>query len=832
MRSIDGLFQSVMLQGDLWNALGKLREAHDSFINAAAIATNVPKLSAEKWQEAFISQQSCLHAQGKNDEALANLVPLLDSEELSLIMQGLLHRTLGNIYRSAANWHKAEYYLTSAVEIAKSLGDQVREAKWTAELGRVYRSSGLHQKALENQKVAYEFALNRGDVDQLASVCGYIGFTNYSMKQPNHLEAIRYLGTRLLLAEKLLEDQPGIRWCLNNLGKIYHSMGTLEPAIRCFQKSLDMVKGTGNLLGEGTAIGNLGSVLRDAGQYKEAVKCHKQYLVNAGKRLDIGGEAIMQYELAVDHLLLGDKEQCRSYALQGLQTLEVMRSQLADTDDQLKLGNHEKNQARICNILLYVLIELGQYKAALLVSELGRARALCDLMNTRWHTNSALLAQFAELLGQTTMILDQAVVSNLCDQLVDLSRQSSSSIIIYSVVDEPAATSAEQRRQWLYIWVVTDASESKKAIHFAKKLISSKDHNFKPRLEEDTLSSSRRDIKLKKKSKKATAQPVTSSSVSVPAASPQSPKHDSSSSPSAQTFDQYSTLIAPIEAYLSSSNSPPPSRLVIIPHSFLFTVPFAALQNANGRFLVEDYVLSYAPSISVLHLIAQKAHSVQPDDGSVPLVIGNPLMPLPEVEQLAGAEDEAKSVHEIIGGELYLNKEATKELVRSSLPQHHSIIHLATHALLGNSVAEHLEAVETSNKQDGGDYTVKGAVVLGRSGPACSGILTSREVQELDLSGCQLVTLSCCSTALGKVTQDGILGLSRAILVAGATCLVTTLWPIQDKPTAELMSKFYTYYKESGDAPAAMRSAMVTLMSAGFSNEQWAAFYVTGISLL
>ena len=195
-----------MLQGDLWGALGKLREAHDSFVNAVAIASNAPKLSAEKWQEAFISQQACLHAQGKNDEALANLVPLLDSEEkLSLIMQGLLHRTLGNIYRSAANWHKAEYYLSSAVEIAKGLRDQVAEAKWTAELGRVYRSSGLHQKALVHQKAAYEVALKRGDVAQLAAVCGYIGFTNYSMKQPNHLEAIRYLGTRLLLAEKLLE---------------------------------------------------------------------------------------------------------------------------------------------------------------------------------------------------------------------------------------------------------------------------------------------------------------------------------------------------------------------------------------------------------------------------------------------------------------------------------------------------------------------------------------------------------------------------------------------------------------------------------------------------
>ena len=89
-----------------------------------------------------------------------------------------------------------------------------------------------------------------------------------------------------------------------------------------------------------------------------------------------------------------------------------MRSQLADTDDQLKLGNHEKNQARICNILPYVLVELGQYEAALLVSELSRARALCDLMNSGEKTKSMLTVEFAKLLENASMILDQAVVSN------------------------------------------------------------------------------------------------------------------------------------------------------------------------------------------------------------------------------------------------------------------------------------------------------------------------------------------------------------------------------------------------------------------------------------
>lgn len=802
-----------MLQGDLWIALGKFKEAHDTFAAAVAMAGKIPELSADKRQEAFIAQQSCLYAQGKNDIALSNLVPLLEDKTLSLFVLGLLHRTIGNIYRSAANWHKAEFHFKSAIEIAKGLGDRVREAKWTAELGRLYRASGLYQKALTNQKMAYEVALQRGDVAQLAAVCGYIGFTNYSMQPPNHHEAICYLGTRLLLAEKVLEDQQGIRWCLNNLGKVYHSMGILQPAIQCFRRSLELVKGSGDLLGEGTAIGNLGSVLRDAGNYREAVECHKQYLVNAGKRLDIGGEAIMQYELAVDYLLMGNLEQCRSYALQGLQTRELLRSQLSSSDDQLKLGNYEKNQARICNILQYVLVELGQYRAALIVSELGRARALCDLMTTRWEVKSTLMSELEKLLGKTSVLLDQDIVSNLCSEVTRLARQLSSSLLVYSVVHHPTNNS-----QWLYIWLVAHNSETEGHVQFEKKLISVAD--FQPNLEEDYQSSLRRDIKLKKKKKEtATGHPQENPAAKTTPTTP--PTHDSSSP------TRYDTLIAPVEAYLSTLTGPTP-RLVIIPHNHLFTVPFAALQKTKGRFLVEDFIISYSPSISVLQVLSQKACLTPRNASSTPLIIGNPLMPLPDVKQLAGAEDEAKSIQAIIGGELYLNTEATKEKVRSSLPCH-SVVHLATHALLGDSIAEHIDAVETNNKLVG-DYTVKGAIVLGQSGPACSGILTSSEVQELDLSGCQLITLSCCSTGCGKVTHDGILGLSRAILVAGATCLITTLWAIEDRPTAKLMSEFYRQYQKLRDAPAAMRMAMLSMIAEGFSFEQWAAFYITGVS--
>ena len=127
----------------------------------------------------------------------------------------------------------------------------------------------------------------------------------------------------------------------------------------------------------------------------------------------------------------------------------------------------------------------------------------------------------------------------------------------------------------------------------------------------------------------------------------------------------------------------------------------------------------------------------------------------------------------------------TKEVVQALLPTS-SVIHLATHAThatLADSIAEQLQLEETTDAEIEGDYSIKGAIVLSKSPPTCSGILTSSKILTASLIRCELMTLSCCRTGCGKVTGDGILGLSRAVLVAGANCLIPTLWAIEDDST-------------------------------------------------
>lgn len=210
-------------------------------------------------------------------------------------------------------------------------------------------------------------------------------------------------------------------------------------------------------------------------------------------------------------------------------------------------------------------------------------------------------------------------------------------------------------------------------------------------------------------------------------------------------------------------------------------------------------------------------------DGSGCLVVGNPCMPNKVIPQLSGAEEEARSVASILGCEPCCGQQATKEFVMSSLPKS-QIIHLATHATLSDSLDDLLG---TACRSEGSDYAVKGAVILSRSHEGCSGIITSKEIQSMKLNA-ELAVLSCCKTACGKVTEDGILGLSRALLTAGVCCVVVTLWSIYDSATSDIMRVFYRKYKDSRDAPFALQQALLAVKQG--HPACWAAFCVIGVS--
>lgn len=233
---------------------------------------------------------------------------------------------------------------------------------------------------------------------------------------------------------------------------------------------------------------------------------------------------------------------------------------------------------------------------------------------------------------------------------------------------------------------------------------------------------------------------------------------------------------------------------------------------------LQKLLIDTAPSIQVLDLLYQRQQRIQGVAKDV-LIVGNPTTPSiaikpgeppQKLSQIPGAEKEAKQIAEIFHTQALTGDAATETAVVAKMPQA-KIIHLATHGvfneLQGKSIPGAL-AFAPSNQDDG--------------------FLTSEEILNLKLQA-QLVVLSAGDTALGKITADGVIGLSRAFFSAGVSSVIGSLWNVSDSATAFLMTEFYQKISENPDKAAALRHAMLATMKKYPNPSDWAAFTLIGV---
>jgi tetratricopeptide (TPR) repeat protein len=278
--------------------------------------------------------------------------------------------------------------------------------------------------------------------------------------------------------------------------------------------------------------------------------------------------------------------------------------------------------------------------------------------------------------------------------------------------------------------------------------------------------------------------------------------------------DLYNLLIAPA---LTDLPNDPDQVVTFVLQDWLFMVPFAALQDGTGHYLIEQHAIAVTPSLSVLNITHKETTSARTGKGA--LIVGNPAMPsLPTeagaapvpLNQLPGAEREARAVAAQFHATPLVGQVATKDQVLRLLP-HAELVHFATHGLLDQATGGYQSALALS--PEGGD----------------TGFLTTREIQSLKLNA-DLVVLSACDTALGKMSGDGILGLSRSFTTAGIPSVVVSLWAISDDSTAYLMEHFYQRLQAGEGKAKSLRGAMLDTMNKYPAPLNWAAFELMGES--
>jgi CHAT domain-containing protein/tetratricopeptide (TPR) repeat protein len=297
----------------------------------------------------------------------------------------------------------------------------------------------------------------------------------------------------------------------------------------------------------------------------------------------------------------------------------------------------------------------------------------------------------------------------------------------------------------------------------------------------------------------------------------------------------YRLLIEPVEDLLPSGEG---ARLLIVPQGPLFLVPFAALENAQGAPLVARYSLSLAPSLQTLSLTGARR---QARSSGAAVIVGNPVMPTYPtppgaqpvvIPPLPGAEHEANAISALLKTPAMIGAAATKAAVMARI-RDARYVHLATHGFLDDAfdqgpqgVNPHLREVLMLEQRAEGGHKTPGMLALSPSGKD-GGMLTADEIA-LATTGAELVVMSACGSGQGAINDDGVIGLSRAWMAAGAPSVVVSLWAIPDEPTRDLMVEFYTRLVAGSGKAEALRAAMLATRVKYPNPVNWAAFVLLG----
>ena len=269
-------------------------------------------------------------------------------------------------------------------------------------------------------------------------------------------------------------------------------------------------------------------------------------------------------------------------------------------------------------------------------------------------------------------------------------------------------------------------------------------------------------------------------------------------------FNQYSKILYH-QIFALAAPAIKTKKLIIVPHGSLHYLPFAALTDGN-EYLIDRFSIRMLPSASVLSFLTERTK--QDDRGA--LIFGNPKLDDPKYD-LKFAQDEALAIGRIIPkSKVLLRSEASKTTLQN-IGGKYSVIHLAVHGVFDL------------------DKPLNSALLLAADSNN-DGLLRAGDLYNLSLSA-DLVTLSACETALGKVaTGDDVVGFTRGFLYAGARSLVSSLWQVDDEATHDLMVNFYTNLSKMSKEEA-LRQAQLTAKKQYPHPYYWAAFLLTGSAI-
>jgi CHAT domain-containing protein len=763
--------------------------------------TGQVKAALQSWQQARSRYQQTQNRVGEA-QALASLgagyLALEQSRNAIAVLEPLLPlaqslgdrpteaRTWGNLgiaYKSLGKYAKAIQAHKQAGKLLYALGDRQALGQALLNLGNTFEVVGDY----ENATIALQQSLKIAEQmsDRVGASIAHSNLGGVLANQKKYEAAIAALETSLNLSQDS-RDLATQASTLINLGSVRHAKGDRTQAVAAYSQSLQLAQQLNQRELQAKALGSLGLVLADQRDFQSAI-AHQQQSLAIARELnhpDLQGTALNN--LAHTLYRAGKLAEAERQLQTAVKLLDALRPDLSDTYQV----NLFETQIHTYNLLQQVQVAANKPEAALVASEQGRARAFVELLSRR--------SRPAETTPPPPPSLDR---------IRQTAKDHNATLVEYAIVPDDdfkfRGKQRAEREERLLIWVVSPNGK----VDFRQVDLK---FLWAQQLSLDRLVSDLRCDTLAV----ACEEPTRGT-----------PNEDTATQPvqvEADTSLQvlHRLLIQPIADLLPTD---PNAQVILIPQDALFLVPFPALRSPEGKYLIEQHTILTAPAIQVLDFTAKRhASQRQPNQVEIAsrldapvLIVGNPTMPeLPDgvLPALPGSEMEANAIAQLLNTPALIGKQATETRVVQQLTEA-KLVHLATHGLLEYGT-EPLPSTE-----------VPGAIALAPSTDN-DGLLTASEIFNLKLKA-DLVVLSACNTGRGRITGDGVVGLSRSWISAGAASVIVSLWAVPDAPTATLMMQFYQVLERSNKATA-LRQAMLITMKDYPNPRNWAAFTLIG----
>ncbi|MEP6517992.1 CHAT domain-containing protein [Microcoleus vaginatus] len=821
-------------------------------------------------QETAASYQEAL----QKFEAARSLYQMLrnrEKEAYTLHQMGFITNRLGdrqqalNYYKQALSWNR-------------TLADRPKQAVILNNIGAVYYALGEKQQAIDyyNQVLSLiremgdrpEASINLSNISNIpansdtslgdrtaeATTLNNIGLAYNDLGEKQ--KAKEYFNQALPLF-RAMGDRAKEATTLTNIGIVYSDLGEKQTALDYYKQALDLRQKAGDRRGEALTLNNTGTTYSELGNQQKAEEYFNQALPLFRAVGDRPGEALTLYNMAN---IKGD----RGNLIAALTDIETSIKIIENL--RTKITNHELRISYFATVqdyyqfYIHLLMELhktnpksGYDRKALEASESSRARSLLELLqeanaDIRQGVAPELLQQERNLQQQLDALetpriettsspnytpaqqaeLDQKR-QTLLGQYQDIQAQIRSTSPRYAALTQPQPLTLAQIQQQIldentillqyslgkersYLWAVTKTSltsyELPKQVDIEKAARNFRDAVTNPRY---------RNIPDRVAEANNTLSQI---------------------------------ILQPVAAQLGQK------RLLIVGDGILNYLPFAALslpetpgKNPNPPLIV-DHEIVLLPSASTLGILRQNYNDRPPptrtlamladpvfsandervstqSNSANPQAIESVNLGLSrssranniQLSRLKFTRQEAQIIQALVPANsrtASLDFAASRAAATSQNLSQYKIVHFATHGL-ANSTNPELSGIILS--------------LVDEKGNPLNGFLRLTDIFNLKLAA-DLVVLSACQTGMGQSIQgEGMVGLTRGFMYAGAQRVVVSLWNVDDEGTATLMSSFYQGMLQKGLTPAAaLRAAQLEMLKQEEwrSPYYWAAFTLQG----